>query len=104
MFKLFKKTTGISVNELQAKLDQNTILLDVRTPQEYKADHIPVAKNVPLDKIEGYKPKQKSEIFVICQSGMRSKKAAQILEKNGYDAVNVRGGMSRWRGRTRGGK
>lgn len=104
MFSFFKKIASISINELQTKLNQNMILLDVRTPQEYKAGHITVAKNVPLNKIESYKPKQNGKIFVICQSGMRSKKAARILEKNGYDVVNVRGGMSQWRGQIRGGK
>jgi rhodanese-related sulfurtransferase len=35
---------------------------------------------------------------------MRSKQAAKILNKKGFDVINVRGGMNQWRGTTKGGK
>lgn len=104
MFGLFSGVPTISTNELSNKLSQKPVLLDVRTPSEYRAGHIAAAKNVPLNKIDQYQQKMTETIYVICQSGMRSKQAAKILKKKGYEVVNVTGGMNRWNGPTRGGK
>jgi len=103
MFSFFKKTPSMSTSELATKVNSNITLLDVRTPQEYRAGHISKAQNVPLDKIANYQGKNK-DVVVICQSGMRSRQAAKILTKKGYQVTNVRGGMSQWSGRTVGGK
>lgn len=103
MFSLFKKNSTISTNELADKLRKSITLLDVRTPQEYRGGHITKAVNVPLDKIDRYQGKEK-EVYVICQSGMRSKQAVKILKQKGYEATNVQGGMNSWNGPTRGGK
>lgn len=97
-FKLFKGMPSISVQELQETMNKNVILLDVRSGSEFRGGHIPGAKNVPLTVISNYTKNRNQPIHVICQSGMRSKQAAQILSKKGYDVINVRGGMSQWRG------
>lgn len=104
MFGLFNRIPSISTADLQQKLDSNLVLLDVRTPSEYRGGHIASAKNVPLSKIAGYQQRSDEPVYVICQSGMRSKQAAKILKKKGYEVVNVTGGMNRWSGPTRGGK
>lgn len=104
MFGLFKRTNSVSTNELASKWNGKMTLLDVRTPNEFRAGHIPFAKNVPLNNIAGYKGKDNQDIYVICQSGMRSKQAANILKKNGYNVINVRGGMNQWTGSVKGGK
>jgi NADPH-dependent 2,4-dienoyl-CoA reductase/sulfur reductase-like enzyme len=57
--------------------------------------HIKQAKNVPLTEIGRYSG-QDSKVYVICQSGMRSRQATKILNKKGYDVTNIRGGMSQW--------
>lgn len=103
MFSFFQKTPSISTSELATKVNNNITLLDVRTPQEYRAGHISKAQNVPLDKIANYQGKNK-DVVVICQSGMRSRQAAKILTKKGYQVTNVRGGMNQWTGKTVGGK
>lgn len=104
MFGWFNRNISISTIELNEKINGDIRLLDVRTPGEYRAGHISKAQNVPLDKIENYKNKKEQKIYVICQSGMRSKKAARILQKKGYDVVNVRGGMNQWQGKVQGGR
>lgn len=104
MLKLFGGLPNISTAELAGRLKEGLTLLDVRTPSEYRSGHIATPQNVPLDKIDGYRQKPAEDIYVICQSGMRSKKAARILQKKGYSVVNVRGGMNQWNGKTRGGK
>ncbi|WP_430536447.1 rhodanese-like domain-containing protein [Listeria rocourtiae] len=103
MFCLFKKIPTISIQELQGKLDKNTILLDVRSPLEYKRGHIKNAKNVPLNRISHYEQKKETTIFVICQSGVRSKQAFRKLTKKGYTVINVGGGMNHWHGPIKGG-
>lgn len=97
MFKFIKRLPSISTKELENKLSEKIVLLDVRTQDEYKRGHIHQAISKPLDKMNTYKGKE-NNVYVICQSGIRSKKAARILKNKGYDVVNVRGGMSQWRG------
>lgn len=104
MFSFFEKIPSISTQELQEKLTERPLVLDVREATEYQNGHISTAKNIPLRKVSTYKGNQTNELFIICQSGMRSKQAVKILRKKGFNAVNVRGGMNQWRGTVRGGK
>ena len=104
MFEFFKRKPSITTNQLESELSKKPTIIDVRTPGEYRQGHIPGSKNVPLNKIEQYKAKTEEKVYVVCQSGMRSKRAATALQKKGYDVVNVRGGMSQWNGTVRGGK
>ena len=103
MFKLFSRNTAITTKELENDLFNKTVL-DVRTPGEYRTGHISNAKNIPLDKIAAYAGPTETPVYVICQSGMRSKRAAGILKRKGYTAINVRGGMSQGTGTIKGGK
>ncbi|MGX7199320.1 rhodanese-like domain-containing protein [Enterococcus nangangensis] len=104
MFSFFKRIPSITTGDLATTIKPTTILLDVRTPAEYRAGHIQQAQNVPLQKIGSYQKNLKETVYVICQSGMRSKQAAKILTKKGYPVINVRGGMNRWTGPVSGGK
>ncbi|MGP6139312.1 MULTISPECIES: rhodanese-like domain-containing protein [unclassified Jeotgalibaca] len=104
MFGLFNRIQSISTTQLEQKLTENIELLDVRTTGEYRSGHIAKAKNVPLDKISTYSGKKEKPVYVICQSGARSQRAASALKKKGYDVTNVRGGMNQWSGKIRGGK
>ena len=92
----FKKTPTISTTELENKLSEKPQIIDVREPHEFKIGHIPGAKNIPLAKVSTYTPK--GQVYVVCQSGMRSKRATKILLKQGHDVINVRGGMMAWAG------
>lgn len=47
---------------------------------------------------------QHQPVYVICQSGMRSKKAVRQLKKQGISAIHVKGGMHQWNGPIQGGK
>lgn len=104
MFSLFKRIPSMSTADLQKEGAKEWTVLDVRTPAEYRNGHIAYAKNVPLNMVAGFTQKGDKKLAVICQSGMRSKQAAKILSKKGFDVVNVRGGMNQWRGTTKGGK
>lgn len=74
--------------------------IDVRTPEEYAAGHAYRAKNIPLDTLtENLDKLEKNEpVYLICQSGSRSKKAAQILVDAGFpQAISISGGTEAWR-------
>ena len=77
------------------------ILLDVRTPEEYGGGHVPGSRNLPLQQIEkitAIAEKKETPLFVYCQSGARSRQAANLLERMGYENVNNIGGMSAYQG------
>ncbi|PIC62861.1 rhodanese [Sporosarcina sp. P13] len=92
----------ISTDELKGVLnDKKVQFVDVRTPAEYKGRHIKEFNNIPLNELNRKVAslKKDQEVVVICQSGMRSLKAAGELKKAGFTHVtNVRGGMSTWQG------
>lgn len=74
------------------------LLLDVRTPDEYAAQHVPGASNIPVDQL----PARLAEvgpasrpIVVYCRSGARSARAAAFLRASGYDVHDI-GGLHAW--------
>ncbi len=79
--------------------DKKKQFIDVRTPGEYKSRNVKEFKNIPLNDLTkriGELDKDK-ETYVICQSGMRSSRAAGVLKKQGFTNVtNIKGGMSAW--------
>lgn len=78
------------------------VLLDVRTPDEYRQGHIEDSVNLPLDRISkapGKIPEKTTPIFVYCLSGARSSQAASSLKSMGYTQVVNIGGINAWRGK-----
>ncbi len=72
-------------------LQSGAIVLDVRTPGEFKSGHVKKAINIPLDSIESNLVTLKSykkPIVTCCRSGFRSKMAVTVLRKNGIEAFN----------------
>lgn len=80
----------ININELKEIRQNNekVILLDVRSPQEFNEGHLNGAINIPLYELEtcgSCKLNDKGRVIIVyCQSGIRSKKAIRILNKNGF--------------------
>lgn len=73
--------------------------VDVRTPEEYSSRHAARAINIPIDTLTANLGKlEKNEpVYVICQTGNRSKKAAVMLRDAGFNNVlNVTGGTTAW--------
>ena len=105
MFNLFRKNDGkvINVNDIDnliGKID----LIDIREPYEYSGGTIKTAKNIPMGNIlenpEKYLTKDK-EYYIMCQSGGRSARTCDSLTRQGYDVVNVSGGMGSYVGTKR---
>ena len=91
----------VDVDALAAALEAGEVpvLLDVRTPFEFAAGHVPGARSAPLHRIEeaarGLDPE--AEVWLVCKSGARSASAAKVLAARGLTVVNVAGGTAAWR-------
>ena len=85
--------------ERQAKGDPSLFVLDVRTPEEYAAGHVPGAVNVPYDQVASRLaqiPKDK-DVVLYCRSGRRAGLAADVLAANGYTKLeHLQGDMQAW--------
>jgi rhodanese-related sulfurtransferase len=93
---------NIDAATLKADLDGKKVpvLVDVRTPEEFAAGHVPGAKNLPIQELAGRMSELDSyksgDVYVICQVGGRSARASEQLATAGFKAVNVDGGTSAW--------
>ena len=77
-------------------------LIDVREPNEYEAGHILGARNIPLSQLKMRMKELRPDkpVYLYCQSGSRSARAAQFLYKKGYkDLSHLQGGFKKWTGR-----
>ena len=77
-------------------------VIDVRTPDEYRAGHVPGAINIPLQEFQQrfaelstYRDK---EAVMYCESGMRASRGGGWLESQGFDELRyLDGHMQAWR-------
>ncbi len=100
--------SSISPNRLHALQNQtkNVVIIDVRTPGEYRSGHIEGARLLPLDELCSDKSSERigrkvrndeQSLFLTCQSGSRAGQAAERLAKAGYRGVTVvEGGTEAW--------
>lgn len=86
------------------KEEKDYIILDVRTPEEFKSKHIPGAINIPNETIGTEEvpelPDKEQLIMIYCRSGNRSKQAAENLAAQGYTNIVEFGGINDWTGET----
>ncbi len=92
----------MSVGDLKSQLDNSDdlFLLDVRTPQEYSQDgHVAGSILIPLDELGARTAELPTDqpIACICRSGNRSSQACGFLADQGYETMNVVGGMNAWK-------
>lgn len=74
----------------ETKKQEDTIILDVRTKEEYQEGHIKGAINIPYDEInEDVDLDKNKTIMVYCKSGKRSSIAYEALKKIGYKVVDL---------------
>jgi rhodanese-related sulfurtransferase len=88
----------VSIEQLHESLAEGAFLLDVREIGEFQSGHVPGAKHIPLGSLHEnlHDIPRDQQVWVICQSGGRSMKAATALEGLGYTAVSVAGGTGAW--------
>lgn len=79
-------------------------LIDVREPNEFDAGHILGARNLPLSqmKMRMKEIRPDKPVYLYCQSGTRSARAALFLYKRGYkDLSHLQGGFKKWSGKVK---
>ena len=91
----------ISAQEAKAMMEnQDVIILDVRSQEEYDTGFIPGAVLLPVDeiaqKVQEVLPDKRAVILVYCRSGNRSARASQTLANLGYAHVYDFGGIMSW--------
>ena len=96
----------ISMDEAVTMMEEESgyIILDVRTPEEFRERHIPNAINIPNETIGSEDiqelPDKDELILVYCRSGNRSKQASGKLAELGYTNIVEIGGINDWTGDT----
>lgn len=92
-----KWTTPISCQKAKALLASGGELVDVRNPEEYAREHLPGARNIPLDRIVTTLTGAEERAYILyCQSGLRSQRAAQTLKRRGLGEIYNLGAMASW--------
>jgi len=105
MFEFLKRDTGkvIHVNDMDNLLG-SVELIDIREPYEYKGGSLKTAKNIPMGNLlsspDNFLKKEKT-YYIMCQSGGRSGRTCSILTRQGFDVINVAGGMGSYVGTKR---
>lgn len=92
----------VTAREVEEQLNSNEALniIDVREPFEVGMGKIPSAQNIPLGSLADHIDQlDKSKTYImVCQSGGRSMSATAFLEGQGFDVINMTGGMMSWEG------
>ncbi|MBD0278378.1 MAG: rhodanese-like domain-containing protein [Flavisolibacter sp.] len=98
------KEETLSSKKFEKKMKKrNTIIMDIRTAEEYASGHIPKSLNMDVQQ-ENFTNRiqslDKSRTYLLyCRSGKRSAKALNIMKENGFDKVyHLEGGITAWNG------
>ncbi len=87
----FSNLFGGPEADFKQMLQDGAVIIDVRTPEEFKSGHIPQSQNIPLQSIQqklaDIKKKNKP-VIACCASGGRSSMATTMLKNAGIEAVN----------------
>ena len=91
----------ISVDEVKSLVDSfneqdNLVIIDVRTNEEYKMGHIKYSINIPVENIDKINYRKDTKIILYCRSGNRSNQAAIKLRDLGYQNIFDMGGINYW--------
>ena len=84
--------------------DENAIILDVRTPDEFETSRIPNSKNIDFYNPQNFileieKLNKSKSYYVYCRTGVRSANSCQLMNELGFDKVyNLLGGIVEWKG------
>lgn len=87
----------ICASDIASSTDE-FVLIDVRSPIEFEAEHIEGSTNIPLDILDSRfdKVPRKGQIILVCRSGKRAERAAYILMSKGFQPNVLKGGIVAW--------
>jgi rhodanese-related sulfurtransferase len=93
---LFEPTPSVSPAEAASRVAEGWMLLDVRTDGEWAEARIPGAVHIPMDQLTVRLNEVADRVVCVCAVGARSARVAQFLAAQGYEAVNLDGGIYAW--------
>jgi rhodanese-related sulfurtransferase len=82
-------------------INNDAMVLDLRSAESFSRGHIAGARNVPMDELDGHMEKlakfRSKPVVAVCDAGITSSKAVNALRNSGFDSVyNLKGGMNAW--------
>jgi rhodanese-related sulfurtransferase len=88
----------VTPTEAVGLLEQDALLLDVREDDEWQAGHAPQAVHVPMSELNRRAAELPTDrtIVCVCHVGGRSAVVTDALNRSGWQAVNLAGGMQAW--------
>lgn len=91
-------TPTIDLPEFLRAYDEGALVIDIREPWEYVAGHVPGAVPLPMSRIGAYLDQIPTDrdVYVICQTGNRSRAITDLLVARHHTAYSVNGGTSAW--------
>jgi phage shock protein E len=94
-----KRASSASPEVLRKHLQEGALVIDVRSPEEFRADHVSGALNIPLNELQERLPREvpdKNRVLLLhCLSGMRSRNGQRQLQRLGYTNVLNLGSLAR---------
>jgi rhodanese-related sulfurtransferase len=94
---MFSSIPAVTVAELDDPLPDKTSVIDVREQVEWDHGHIDGAQHLPMTElVERREEIPQGRLLVVCRVGNRSAQVTAYLVQQGYDAVNLDGGMVDW--------
>lgn len=91
-----EETPTIHPADVDTQRADGWMLLDVRTDEEWAQGRIGGSVHIPMDQITGRLPEIGERVVCICAVGARSERVAQFLNQQGFEAVNLEGGVYGW--------
>ena len=92
-------TAMVDLQTFVARHADGARVIDVREPAEYVGGHVPGALSTPMSRIWMYTAQlpREEDVYVICESGNRSRSMTDVLAAQGIRAISVQGGTAAWR-------
>jgi rhodanese-related sulfurtransferase len=99
LFLVRMRALAVRSKQAHQAVEQGALLLDVRTPEEFAAGHLPGAMNIPVQELErraGELRPGEAGLVLYCRSGVRSHHAQRLLRQKGFEKIVDLGPMSAW--------
>jgi rhodanese-related sulfurtransferase len=87
---------SVQPREVAARVAEGWMLLDVRTDDEWAEGRIAGSVHIPMDQLMQRLDEVDDRVVCVCAVGARSARVAQFLDGQGYEAVNLDGGVYAW--------
>jgi rhodanese-related sulfurtransferase len=96
---LFSRADHVDAVSVAERLaDRSVVVIDVRQPAEWRRGHIGGSLNLPLPHLRDrlHRLPKETTIVAVCASGHRSAVATRTLQRAGFRAENLKGGIRSW--------